>query len=407
MPNATDIGTGARIAAYRRLHRMTQKALADKARVSYSLLTKVESGNKPASPAFIAACARAMDVSVPTLNGQPFTIDHAHDRLNGPLSDLRAALDNWDTPLDDLPVRGLDEIASDVRSVILGRRAANFGRVMASAPALVDELVQLSQTTTGHAAEQAHHQLVQVYRAAHDVAYGLGLTDLVALLLTRMDYSAQRAGDPYLMALYRYMRAQTSFSNGRHAVGRKVIERAQSELHDGVLAGDQAALCAAGNLWLRTSILATRQGDGPSAREALKEARAIASLIGGVEVVGAVNADTHVMSFGPTNVDIHTAAVEVELGNHGRALTLGKKVHFPDGYPKDRAGHHWMDMARAQLWTGKIDQALTSLLKSRNAAPQQAKYHPSVRETVAGLVRSARSTPDTLIGYATWVGVEL
>lgn len=407
MPQTTDNGTGARISAYRRLHRLTQAGLAKKANISYSLLTKVESGARPATPALIAACARALDVSVNVLNGQPFATEHAQDRLDGPLSDLRAALDNWDTPLDDLPVRDLGEIDTDVRALVINRRAANFGQIMGAAPALIDELVQVSQTATGHQAEVAHHQLVQVYRAAHDVAYGLGLPDLVSLLLARMDYSAQRAGDPYLMALYRYMRAQTSFTTGRHDVGRRIIERAQAELADGVQARDTAALCAAGNLHLRASILATRQSDASAAREALEEARACARQLGGVEVVGAVNCGAHVMSFGPTNIAIHAAAVEVELGNFGKAVTLGKKVALPTGFPADRVGHHWIDMARAELWAGQHDKAMSSLLKARKASPQQAKYHPSVRETVASLVREARKTPETLIGYAAWVGVEL
>ncbi|MFK0296697.1 helix-turn-helix domain-containing protein [Streptomyces sp. NPDC090442] len=406
MPNGTDIGTGARIAAYRRLNRLTARGLALKAGISYSLLTKVESGFKPASPDMVAACARAMDVSVNTLYGRPDHLAHSHDRLDGPLSDLRAALDNWDMPLEDLPVRPLDEIEADVRALVKARRAAGFGQIASFAPPLINELVQATATLDGRDAELAHHLLVQVYRGAHDVAYGLGLTDLGALLLARMDYSAQRSGDPYLMALYRYMRAQTTFSTGRHEVGQRIIDTARDEIAAGISAGDQAAVCAAGNLNLRAAILATRQGDGPRAREALAEAKRLAAMLPG-EVVGEFSRGRHVMSFGPTNVSIHASAVEVELGKWGDALRLAKKVHLPDGFPGDRIGHYWIDTARAQLWTGKNDAALASLLKARKAAPQQAKYHPSVRETVAALVRAARSAPDSLISYATWAGVEL
>jgi len=106
-------------------------------------------------------------------------------------------------------------------------------------------------------------------------------------------------------------------------------------------------------------------------------------------------------------VAIHAAAVEMELGNHGTSLQLAKMVQPPADYFPDRLGHFWIDTARSQLWTGKPDAALVSLLKARTAAPQQAKYHPSVRETVAGLVHAARRTPDTLIGYASWCGAQL
>lgn len=126
-----------------------------------------------------------------------------------------------------------------------------------------------------------------------------------------------------------------------------------------------------------------------------------------VGLVGAFRGGRHVMSFGMTNVAIHASAVEVELGKWGEALRLAGKVHLPGGFPGDRVGHYWIDTARAQLWTGKNDAALVSLQKARQAAPQQAKYHPSVRETVAALVRSARSAPDSLISYAAWSGVDL
>jgi hypothetical protein len=80
---------------------------------------------------------------------------------------------------------------------------------------------------------------------------------------------------------------------------------------------------------------------------------------------------------------------------------------MPTGYPPDRIGHHHIDAARAQLLTGDNDGAMTSLLKARQIAPQKARYHPSVRETIASLVHASRHVPDNLIGYANWVGVQL
>lgn len=401
-----EVGIGGRIAVYRRLHRLTQKGLADKAHISYSLLTKVESGAKPASPALIAACARALSVPVTELNGQPFSQEHAADQLDGPLSDLRAALDNYDIPLDDLPVRSVKRIAADVETLGEARRAANWQRVTAQAPALIDELVQVSQTATGHEAEQAHFQLMQVYRATHHVAHGLGLVDLASLLLTRMEFSAQRSGSPYMVALYRYTRAYSSFTTGRHEVGRKIIAAARSDIDSGVRANDLAALCAGGSLHLRGAMLASRQGDAATARAELAEASVLAGRLDS-EVIAGVNARDTIQSFGPTNVAIHAAAVEMELGNHGKAITLAKRVHPPAGYPAERMGHHWIDTARAQLWTGETDAALASLLKARQISPQQTKYHPAVRETVASLIHTARSAPDKLIGYANWCGVQL
>ncbi len=400
--------TGARIAAYRRLNRLTQRSLAARANVSHSLLTKVETGARPASQAFLAACARAMSIPVTHLTGQPFIEEHSEDRLAGPLTDLRASLENFDLVLEDLPVRPLADIRPEVHEMLLARRDAQYSRILGRAPALIDELVQQSQTLTGSEREQAHHLLAQLYRAAADVGYGLGLPDLVSLLLARMEFSASRSGDPYQVATYRYMRAYSTFTTGRHEVGRKTIQVALEDIDDGVRRKDPVALCAAGNLRLRASILATRQGAPDAARTELAEARQLAQVLGrevresemGTGYAGA-------MSFGATNVAIHAAAVEMELGNHGQAVHLAREVRMPNGYPPDRIGHHYIDTARAQLWTGDREGAMTSLQMARRIAPQKTKYHPSVRETVAALVHASRHAPDDLIGYANWVGVQL
>jgi hypothetical protein len=349
-----------------------------------------------------------MSIPITHLTGQPFIEEQTEDRLSGPLSDLRASLENFDVTLDDLPTRPLSEIRPDVRDMVLARRDAQYARILGRVPALIDELVQQSQTLTDHEAEQAHHLLVQLYRSAADVAYALGLVDLVSLLLARMDFSASRCGDPYQVATYRYMRAFSTFTTGRHELGQKIISAALADIRPGLRAADPIAVCAAGNLRLRASILATRQGDADTARGELSEARQLAATLGR-DVTGSDLATGYAgaMSFGVTNVAIHAAAVEMELGHHAAAVQLAKDVHVPAGYPPDRIGHHLIDTARAQLLSGDSDGAMTSLLKARQVAPQKARYHPSVRETVASLVYAGRHVPDTLIGYANWVNVEL
>src|SRR5215472_10681494 len=63
---------GTRVAATRKTRGWTSRELARRANVSYSLLTKVESGAAAASPAFIGAVARALRVDVPRITGQPY-----------------------------------------------------------------------------------------------------------------------------------------------------------------------------------------------------------------------------------------------------------------------------------------------------------------------------------------------
>ncbi|MDR3082512.1 MAG: helix-turn-helix transcriptional regulator, partial [Streptomyces sp.] len=91
MPTAGN--TGARIAEARKLGGYTQRAFAPLIGFSYSLLHQVERGHKPASPDFIAACARALHIDVTALTGQPYMTELQQDRLAELIRPIRESLD--------------------------------------------------------------------------------------------------------------------------------------------------------------------------------------------------------------------------------------------------------------------------------------------------------------------------
>jgi transcriptional regulator with XRE-family HTH domain len=95
----TDIG--ARIALLRKHRQLTQHGLAALANVSYSLLTKVESGSRPASEGFIAACARALGVEVSVLLGDSAPEVTQDQRLGMMLGRVRTQLDLYDLDPDE------------------------------------------------------------------------------------------------------------------------------------------------------------------------------------------------------------------------------------------------------------------------------------------------------------------
>ncbi|NED85997.1 transcriptional regulator, partial [Streptomyces sp. SID11233] len=41
---------------------------------------------------------------------------------------------------------------------------------------------------------------------------------------------------------------------------------------------------------------------------------------------------------------------------------------------------------------------------ARKAAPQQARYHATVRETYAALEAAKRQLPDSFLSYGSWLG---
>ncbi|WP_327703652.1 helix-turn-helix domain-containing protein [Streptomyces decoyicus] len=402
MPEDRPAHIGALIEEQRKLGHFTQRALAERAHVSFSLYTKVATGKKPASPSFIAACARALGVESSVLLGQPYASEQRAERFDAPLAALRASLENWDLPLDDgVPLRPLSALAGEVHGVGAHRRSANYLKVASEAPALIDELVEASHQHSGLQQERAHQLLAYLYRCVYDVAYKLGHIDMGSIILARMLYSAERSADPYMVMLTSYLRAQSCFSTGRHEVGLRLMERSLADVEASANAGEQPALCVQGNLRLRAAVLAARGGRAEQARAEVAEAMETAKKLGG-------ETSNYVLSFGPSNTKIHGVAVEVEVGEYGEAIRLARKLTFPADFVKrypDRVGHHFIDLSRAQLWQGDRDGALISLRKARKAAPQQARFHPHARETVVGLRRAARQSSDTLESFAHWMGV--
>src|SRR5580700_2027511 len=98
MANANRDRIGARIAAMRKTRGWTARELARRARVSYSLLAKAESGAVPASPALIGAVARALAVDVTRLTGQPYDEPGNGTARLGLIEPLRRSLLAYDLP---------------------------------------------------------------------------------------------------------------------------------------------------------------------------------------------------------------------------------------------------------------------------------------------------------------------
>ncbi|MGH8922925.1 MAG: helix-turn-helix domain-containing protein, partial [Actinomycetes bacterium] len=204
----TGADIGARIAALRTHHGLTQRALAERAHVSYSLLTKVEVGLKPASPALVAACARTLGIEENLVSGRcrPSADD---GRLLALIPPVRAALDLFDLPPDDtVRPRSITELAAAVRKVNRWAQAARYEPMAAALPGVLTELHTAAHTVTGREQDMAWGLLAEASRCGHSVGIAVGLNDLSVAALQRMDWAATRSGDrgPGLRAAREYLR---------------------------------------------------------------------------------------------------------------------------------------------------------------------------------------------------------
>ena len=394
MPPHIGEHTGARVAHTRKVRRLTQRELADLSHVSYSTLTKVEQGALPPSPSVIGALARALSVPVTELTGQPYLEELRQDQLDGLINPIREALNIYDLgPDPDVSPRPVEELEAHAEKLCAMVRATTIKQVAADLPGLIHEA-----TTTAHTTPVDRHWrlLASTYRTAYDVTTKLGFPDLCTVALDRMDWAAQRASDPVLSGMRQYLRALTYLRASDYRTGKRLVGLGMATLEQA--APGRVLDVVTGQLHLGAAVLAGRDKDKDTAEGHLSEAQRIADRTGPAEKV-------HWLSFGPTNVGVHRVSVLAELDLYPDAVQSAQEMTIPDRWPASRLAHYHAEVARAQMWTGRTDSAFKSLLKARKLAPQQTRYHPTVRETYAGLEAAKRRMPETFNNYGSWLGM--
>ncbi|GHH32613.1 helix-turn-helix domain-containing protein [Streptomyces candidus] len=386
--------TGARIKRLRLERHLTQRALSDLSQVAYSTLTKTEQGVIPASPHVIASVARALRVDVATVTGQPYATELRADELDILIRPIRQSLDVYDLGADpDITPRAHRLLADDAEAMLVSVRAGEIKQVAAQLPGLI-----LESTTAAHTApcRDSWLLLASTYRTAYDVASKLGYADLAAIALSRMDWAAQRGSDAAVGGMYRYMRALTYLREGEYRTGERLVQLGLRTLEQADAGREREVVT--GQLHLGAAVMAGRSKDKDRADGHLGEAERIAAGTG--EAI-----EVHWLAFGPTNVKVHQVSVLAELDEYGAAAAKGTGLQLPKSWPASRRSHHFAELARAQMWTGDIETSYRNLLSARRAAPQQARYHPTVRETYAGLEAAKRQLPDSFLSFGSWLHV--
>lgn len=396
----SQMGVGARVAEERKLAGLTQRQLATRANVSLSLVRKVEQGSTPASPSFVSATARALGVGVAELLGQPFERGtRAEHLLHSTVPPLRAELAAYCVqPDDSVRPRPLAELAAAVAQASAHRHNVNLDALGAQLPGLLAELRTAVWTLTGTDQERVYGLLAEAYYAAGQAVYKLGYIDLSSLTVDRYEWAAARSGDELAELVGDYRRAgEMIFTVADWSSAQRLLERSRRRIEDRIGVADAPTLSMWGNLHLKSALAAARAGDRQTADAHLAEARETAHRIG-------ADRDDYRLCFGPTNVNIWSVGLAVEMMDGTEAVKRATTFTLPQHAQRERVGHHWIDLARGYLLHGDHDRAVSTLLHAKQTAPQQTRYHPMVHETIRAVVRSKRRS-DPLTRLATWAGV--
>jgi transcriptional regulator with XRE-family HTH domain len=390
---------GATIRVLRKASGFTQPQLARRANVSVSLLGKVECGDRAATHSLLAALARALRVPLERLTGQPYADDRNDAATHAVIDALREVLRRADLP-SDLPARPVNELAADVAVIAQLRRDADYRKLAAHLPSLIEELTAATHEANTTSAVGVYRLLVTTYYATHGLLHRLGFADLAESVEHKLTDAAHRASDPLAGGLAQWARAQGFQSAGDYTHGLTLMDGARADLDDELRQHPSpAALTVYGSLHLRSVTLASRAGDATATRDHIDAASELAQRLGGRDQVH------YGLTFGHANTITHETAAHVELGDGATALRAAETWSPPRTMPRTRRGHHYIDLARAHLIHGDRTASLTALQQAQRIAPQQTRLHPMVRETTAVLISLHRRSNPDLTRYARWVGL--
>ncbi len=197
---------GRRIAVVRGARNLRQTDLARASFVSLSMIKAIEQGRRLPSDSTLEALAAALRVDPARLLD---THTGTETRVSAALPAISAGIATYDVPLA-LPRRPLDELRTAVVQMGRWRLDAQYGRIAAHAPDLLEDVL-----ATFHAAQDkraAARLVVATARSADAVAFKYGARDLSARLVDLMRWAVPYAEDPLLTAAVAYVRTEVFFT---------------------------------------------------------------------------------------------------------------------------------------------------------------------------------------------------
>lgn len=380
---------GARVAELRKARGITQTALARRAGISVSLLSKIEIGDRTLTPGVAAAIARALRISLGALYGEvEVSLDQSKQ-----LEDLRTAVRRYDIP-DQTLVPDPAQLRVEVGQAITMEDRADLAGLLRMLPGLLTRA-----TTYAHAvaSPEGWVLLAEVYSLVYYLAARNRWMDLVEIAPTRHAWAAHQQPNPLLTCLSDKERAGSFLSCGDFEGGLTVIERTLVTAY-ATLTG-QKRVFATGALHVRGMVLAGRLGDRTEAQRHLHAAQTAAEQF-------PHDVRIHDQLFGPANTAAHMLATQGDLGQPREVIRLAEGMTSHDTeLPPTRLIEVHTSTARAQLDLGDRDGAQASLVQAFHVAPQKAKVYSESREVLRVLISLHRRSNPQLVKLAKQAGL--
>lgn len=380
---------GDNIAVLRKARGIGQTKLARLAGISLSLLSKIETGTRAATPPVVAQIAQALHVTTARIYGQPFLGPSEQADL---LDDLRSAVRRHTLPREDTP--HTTDLADSLSNAARLRADTKYLELLRVLPKLLGQATATAIDAGGDAT--AWGQLSDLYGCAYAVAHRLGQPDLADMIVSRQMWAAQRTWNPGAEAAGAWNEAGCYQSAGQYEDGLAIVERAIGHYEQalGPASTTTESLIALGSLHLRGVVLASRHRDKGATKDHLSRAKWLAGRLpeGGDFLL-------HNLTFGEGNTALYELASHIELEQPKQAVEMAEPMLTdpPQGLGASRIGRGYIDLSRAQLALKNYNGAEAALKGAFDTAPQMTEVHPMSREVLRVLfILHQRARPELL-----------
>ncbi len=329
--------------------------------------------------ATLTALARALDVEVSVLVGQPSTV-RSDDSTSLVLA-IREAL----TSLDDFPglpsdvpegeLPSLDDLRralSHAERVRLHGSFTELGRLL---PGLIAETRAVARGSSGDDQVEAFGLLSEAFQIAATMMTALGKEDLGYIGLMRAQEAARASGNKLLEAMNSSWLSWVLLKQGRLDDAARAAVVAADRIEPDLVRDQSSRVAVWGVLMLRAASASVRGQKADRADEFLSLARMAASRVGADQSIYAT-------PFGPTNAVVASVNAAVELGEYRNALSLARDLPAEGWVSPTWKARYKIDLAIAQAATRKIPAAVDSLLQAEAIAPDWMRHHALARDVV-------------------------
>jgi transcriptional regulator with XRE-family HTH domain len=405
---------GKRLRLARLQQHKQQTVVAGLAGITTDYLYQIERGLKLPSLTVLIELARVLDRPLSVLLGEAPTNSRPNGITVTARSDAGAAAQP-SYAFDAIPVPGSVPIGERLYAAMTNQPLASTGaptdelktgiarawqlwqhsrqrysQVGDLVPALVIEvehqLRQLNSDDTAHQRRSIARQASDLYGLLRSFSKRVGRIELSLLSAERAIRTAELAEDLVRLAAARWNLAHVLLAagqvDGADDVAMAATDTLRPWLNRGHATENAKSAALYGALLLVGSMAAVRRGDVWTARARVSEAERLAAKTGELNAYWTV--------FGPTNVAMHAASLELMAGQAVDGLHIGERIDHRTAGSIERRISFLLD--QAQGWRQRRDnaQVLLLLLEAEREAPEDMRYRPAGQDLIQHLVTHGR-----------------